>query len=163
GAHAMNVSIIGAGYVGLVSGACFAEKGHSVVCVDMDPAKVESIQRAVAPFHEPGLDELLRRHVGRKLTATTDLAAAILDTSLTLIAVGTPFDGQRIDLTGVKAAAEQVGRALRAKRGRHTVVVKSTVVPGTTSGVVLPILEEFSGRKAGVDLCVGMNPEFLTE
>lgn len=159
----MKVSIIGTGYVGLVTGACLAEKGHGVVCVDSDAAKVESIARGVAPFHEPGLDELLRRHVGRALHATSDLRRAVLDSDLTLIATGTPFDGQTIDLSSVKRAAREVGGALADKRMYHVVVVKSTVVPGTTDTVVLPILEEASGKKAGGDFGVGMNPEFLSE
>ncbi len=99
----------------------------------------------------------------RGLDATTDLAGAVRESDLTLIAVGTPFDGKSIDLTQVCGAAEQIGRALRTKPGRHTIVVKSTVVPGTTSGVVLPVLEKASGRKAGSELGVGVNPEFLTE
>lgn len=159
----MRVSIIGTGYVGLVTGACLCEKGHEVVCVDTDLAKVEAIAQAKAPFHEPGLDELLARHVDRLLSATTDLRAAVLGSDLTLLAIGTPFDGRNIDLTYVREATRQVGAALRDKAGYHVVAVKSTVVPGTTDGVVLPILEENSGRTAGADLGVGMNPEFLSE
>jgi UDPglucose 6-dehydrogenase len=159
----MKVSIVGAGYVGLVSGACLADRGHSVVCIDSDAAKVAAIRRGEAPFWEPGLPDLLSHCVGRGLDATSDLASAVRDSDLTLIAVGTPFDGKSIDLSFVIGAAEQIGRALRTKRGRHTVVVKSTVVPGTTSNVVLPVLERESGRKAGRELGVGVNPEFLTE
>jgi UDPglucose 6-dehydrogenase len=159
----MKVAIVGTGYVGLVSGACLAEKGHDVVCVDTDAAKVEQITRGIAPFREPGLDDLLRKHVARGLHATTDLRAAVNDSELTLIAVGTPFDGKAIDLSFIREAAGQIGRALRGRASRHTVVVKSTVVPGTTTGVVLPILEAASGMKAGRDFGLGMNPEFLTE
>ena len=145
----MRVSIIGTGYVGLVTGACLCEKGHEVVCVDIDLRKVEAIAQARAPIHEPGLDALLARHVGTLLSATTDLRAAVLGSDLTLIAVGTPFDGRHIDLTYVREAARQIGAALKDKAGYHVVVVKSTVVPGTTDGVVLPILEEASGKRAG--------------
>ena len=159
----MKVSIIGTGYVGLVTGACLAEKGHRVVCVDTESAKVAAITRGAAPFHEPGLDPLLARHVGKLLFATTDLRAAVLDSDLTLLATGTPFDGQTIDLTYVRQATRQIGEALRDKQGYHVVAVKSTVVPGTTDSVVRPILEEASGRTAGTDLGVGMNPEFLSE
>ncbi len=159
----MKVAIVGTGYVGLVSGACLAAKGHQVVCVDTDPAKVESISRAVSPFHEPGLNELLRAHCGKELRATTDLRAAVQGSELTLIAVGTPFDGKTIDLTAIRGATQQIGQALRGIRGRHTIVVKSTVVPGTTTKVVQPLLEEASGLKAGKDFGLGMNPEFLTE
>ncbi len=159
----MRVSIIGTGYVGLVTGACLADKGHHIICVDSDRSKVDHIARGDAPFHEPGLDTLLRKHVGSSLHATTDLAAAVQDSDLTILATGTPFDGQSIDLSAVKQASRQVGEALANKRSYHAVVVKSTVVPGTTDSVVLPILEQASGRRAGSDFGVGMNPEFLSE
>lgn len=157
----MKISIVGTGYVGLVTGACLADIGHSVVCVDVDPRKVEKINSAIAPIHEKGLDELLKKHVGRKLRATGDLEAAVLGSDLTLIATGTPFDGREIDLSYVKRAAEQIGEVLKSKMSYHVVVVKSTVVPGTTDRVVQPILEQASGKKAGIDFGVGMNPEFL--
>jgi UDPglucose 6-dehydrogenase len=159
----MRVSVVGTGYVGLVSGACLADKGHAVVCVDVDREKVERIRRGEAPIHEDGLTELLRRHVGRTLTATTDLREAVLGTDLTLVAVGTPFDGERIDLRFVREVARQIGAVLRDKDAYHVVVVKSTVVPGTTDDVVRPLLEQASGKRAGPDFGVGMNPEFLTE
>ncbi len=159
----MKISVIGTGYVGIVSGACFSEIGHDCTCVDVDQAKVDRINRGEAPIHENGLDELLRKHVGRSLRATADLRAAVLDTEITFIAVGTPFDGQRIDLTYVREVARQIGSVLREKAAFHVVVVKSTVVPGTTDDVVRVELEKASGKKAGVDFGVGMNPEFLTE
>ncbi len=159
----MRISIIGTGYVGLVSGACFAEIGHECICVDVDGDKVARINRGIAPIHENGLDALLSKHVGRGLVATTDLDRAVMDSEITFIAVGTPFDGQRIDLTFIREAARQIGSALRRKDAYHVIVVKSTVVPGTTDEVVRPILEEASGKKAGVEFGVGMNPEFLTE
>lgn len=159
----MKISVIGTGYVGIVSGACFSEIGHDCVCVDVDQAKVDRINRGEAPIHENGLDELLRKHVGKRLCATTDLRAAVLDTEITFIAVGTPFDGQRIDLSYVREVARQIGAVLREKAAFHVVVVKSTVVPGTTDDVVRAELEQASGKKAGVDFGVGMNPEFLTE
>jgi UDPglucose 6-dehydrogenase len=157
------ISVIGTGYVGLVSGACFAELGHDCTCVDIDAAKVERINRGEAPIHEQGLEPILKRHIGKNLRATTDLRAAVHDSEITFIAVGTPFDGERIDLKYVREAARQLGAALRDKAEYHVVVVKSTVVPGTTDEVVLPELESASGRKAGRDFGVGMNPEFLTE
>ncbi len=159
----MKVSIIGTGYVGLVTGACFAEVGHEVVCVDVDSDKVERINRAETPIYEVGLEALLQRHVGTRLRATTDLRAAVQESAVTFIAVGTPFDGEHIDLSYIRRAARDVGAALRDKTGYHAVVVKSTVVPGTTDDVVRPVLEEASGRRAGADFGVGMNPEFLTE
>jgi UDPglucose 6-dehydrogenase/GDP-mannose 6-dehydrogenase len=159
----MKVSVLGTGYVGLVSGVCLAEKGHDVVCVDVDEAKVNLINQGRPPIFENGIEALLKKNVGKRLSSTTDLLQAVHGTDLSLIAVGTPFNGQEIDLTYIKEVAWQIGRALRTKRSYHVVVVKSTVVPGTTDNVVRPILEEASGKKAGVDFGIGMNPEFLTE
>lgn len=159
----MKVSIIGTGYVGLVSGVCLAELGHQVVCVDVDSAKVARINKGDPPLHEKGLEELLRRNLGRNFVASTDLSSAVLGSEISLIAVGTPFDGSAIDLKYIRAVAAEIGVALRGKPEYHTVVVKSTVVPGTTEDVVLPILESASGKKAGSDFGVGMNPEFLRE
>jgi UDPglucose 6-dehydrogenase/GDP-mannose 6-dehydrogenase len=159
----MRISVIGAGYVGLVSGACFAEIGHHCICVDVDAGKVDRINRGIAPIHELGLEALLARHIGERLVATTDLRRAVLESDITFIAVGTPFDGQRIDLTFVREAARQIGAVLRDKDSYHVVVVKSTVVPGTTDEVVRPLLEEAAGKIAGIGFGVGMNPEFLTE
>lgn len=159
----MRISVIGTGYVGLVSGACFAEVGHDCICVDIDTAKVERINRGQSPIHEQGLDEILRRVVGTRLRATTDLRQAVLESEITFIAVGTPFDGRHIDLSFVREAARQIGAVLRDKPAYHVVVVKSTVVPGTTDEVVLRELESASGKRAGPNFGVGMNPEFLTE
>ncbi len=159
----MKVAILGTGYVGLVSGACFAEIGHDVICVDVDAEKVERINRGETPIHENGLETLLRKHIGKRLRATTDVQSAVQASEITFIAVGTPFDGERIDLKYVRTVAGQIGSALRHHRGYHVVVVKSTVVPGTTDDVVLPLLEAASGKRAGADFGVGMNPEFLTE
>lgn len=159
----MNISVIGTGYVGLVSGVCMAEKGHHVVCVDIDPEKVDMVNKGVPPIHEKGLAELLTKNIKQNLRATTDLNQAVEDTDISIMAVGTPFDGRHIDLTYIKAVAENIGIALKNKDGYHLVVVKSTVVPGTTDDVVLPLLEKASGKKAGPDFGVGMNPEFLRE
>ena len=159
----MKISVVGTGYVGLVSGVCLAEKGHDVTCVDIDAAKVARINAGDSPIHEDGLDDLLARNVGARLSATTDLAAAVAATSLTIIAVGTPFDGSAIDISYIEAASEAIGHALRDKQDFHTVVVKSTVVPGTTDDVVLPTVEKASGKRAGHDFGVSMNPEFLRE
>jgi UDPglucose 6-dehydrogenase len=159
----MRVSIVGTGYVGLVSGACLADNGHDVVCVDVDRAKVERIQRGESPIHEDGLGNLLRRHIGRNFRATTDLRDAVLGTELTVVAVGTPFDGEADRPRAVREATRQIGAVLRDKDAYHVVVVESTVVPGTTDAVVRPLLEEASGKQAVRDFGVGMNPEFLTE
>lgn len=159
----MKVAIVGTGYVGLVSGACLAAKGHDVTCVDVDPSKVDRINAKDPPIYEAGLQGLLDEVVPSRLRATGDLAAAVRAADLTLIAVGTPFDGELIDLTYIREAARQIGEALRTHAPYHVVIVKSTVVPGTTEDVVLPILEEASGKRAGEGFGVGMNPEFLKE
>src|SRR5256885_4069395 len=159
----MKVSVIGTGYVGLVSGVCLAERGHEVICVDADTRKIDQISRGISPIFERDLEPLLRKHIGNRLRATADLRRAVFDTDISLIAVGTPFNNNEIDLQFVKQVSQQIGEALRGKSDYHVVVVKSTVVPGTTDGVVLPILEQVSGKKAGLDFGVGMNPEFLTE
>lgn len=159
----MKVAIVGTGYVGLVSAACLAAKGHHVTCVDVDPEKVSKINAKVPPIYEPGLQELMNEVIPDRLQATMDLTSAVKGADLTLIAVGTPFDGDLIDLKYIREAARQIGEALRTHDAYHAVVVKSTVVPGTTEDVVLPILEQASGKLAGRDFGVGMNPEFLKE
>jgi len=159
----MKISIIGTGHVGLVSGVCLAEKGHQVICVDVDQDKVNQINQGTSPIYEKGLEDLLKKNLDSNLRATTEFYRAVIETDLSLIAVGTPFDGRAIDLSFVETVSRQIGKALKDKDTYHVVVVKSTVVPGTTDEVVLPILEETSGKTAGVDFGVGMNPEFLRE
>ncbi|MEJ0099032.1 MAG: UDP-glucose/GDP-mannose dehydrogenase family protein [Pseudomonadota bacterium] len=159
----MKISIIGTGYVGIVTGACLAEQGHDVVCVDIDQRKVDAINAGIAPIHEDGLPELLKRNIGKRLRASNDLAKEVVDSEMTMIAVGTPASEGRIDLKYVEAAASQIGTALRGVSRYHTVVVKSTVIPGTTAGTVREHLEKASGKRAGQDFGLGMNPEFLTE
>lgn len=160
----MKVTIIGTGYVGLVSGACLAALGHAVACVDTDPRRRAAIAHGEAPFHEPGLAELLEPalRAGRLAVAAT-VEEAIAESALSILAVGTPpGDDGGIDLAAIEAVATAVGRALRGRDGYHTIAVKSTVVPGTTDTVVRRALETASGRAAGeFGLCV--NPEFLRE
>ena len=159
----MRVTIVGMGYVGLVTGVCLAEKGQQVTCVDLDEEKVRAVSDGRSPIHEVGLEELLARNLGNRFGATDDLARAARDAELTMIAVGTPFDGTRIDLDAVRSAVRSVGQAIQGRDDFPVVVVKSTVVPGTTRDVVTPLLEETVGGKAGVAFGVGANPEFLTE
>lgn len=159
----MRVSVLGTGYVGLVSGICLSEKGHRVRCVDIDSEKVEKTNRGIPIIHEAGLEDLLKKNIGVCFSATTDLRHALFESELSLIAVGTPFKGSEIDLNYIKDVSRQIGAVLRDKAAYHVIVVKSTVVPGTTQEVVLPLLEEFSGKRAGIDFGVGMNPEFLRE
>lgn len=159
----MKVAVVGTGYVGLVSGACLAEVGHEVVCVDLDAGKVAALERGEAFLYEPGLQAILDRTAGGRLRATTDLAAAVRASDLTMIAVGTPSTEGRIDLSFVRSAAADIGRALRDHPDAHVVVVKSTVVPGTTEELVGPEVERASGRRVGDGLGLAMNPEFLRE
>ena len=158
----MRISVIGTGYVGAITGACFAELGNEVVFVDKDLSKVETISRGESPIYEPGLEELLGKNLGR-IFATTDTAAAVRDSDVTYICVGTPSreDGS-IDLRYIEDVSDEVGAALADKEG-HVVVMKSTVLCGTTGGVVKKRLEATSGKKAHVDFGLASNPEFLRE
>lgn len=160
----MKLSVIGTGYVGLVTGACLASIGHKVVCVDRIASRVEKISRAETPFFEPGLDHLVAETIAAgSLTATTDLRSAVEATDVTLIAVGTPDLGGHIDLSQIETAAADIGEVLRTKSAYHVVAVKSTVVPGTTDGVVSRALERAAQKSVGTDIGLCMNPEFLRE
>lgn len=159
----MKISIIGAGYVGLVTGVCLAEKNHSVVCVDIDRERVRTIQEGEVPFYERGVEKLLKAHLGKNFYATGDLRQAVLDTDVTMITTGTPFREGAIDLKYIQSAAQSIGNALKDKDTYHLVVVKSTVVPETTDGLVKDVLEGTSRRTCPDDFGLGMNPEFLRE
>ena len=149
----VKLSIIGTGYVGLVTGACLASIGHKVVCVDRIASRIDKISQAETPFYEPGLDRLVAETIATgMLTASTDLRSAVETTDITLIAVGTPdFDGH-IDLSQIEAAAADIGEVLRTKSVYHVVAVKSTVVPGTTDGVVGQTLEGVAQKRIGADI-----------
>lgn len=161
----MQISIFGMGYVGAVCAACLAESGHNVIGIDVSDIKVDQINRGKSPIVEPGLDELLKRQVAAgRVRATSDVNGSVSASDISMICVGTPSQKNGgLDLHFVEMVAEQIGQALRHARGRHTVVVRSTVLPGTTRTLVVPILERASGKKAGVDFGVAVNPEFLRE
>jgi len=162
----MKISIVGTGYVGLPAGAGLASKGnHDIKCVDIDEEKVEKINSGECPIYEEDLPELLDEVVSEgKLEATTDTTNAVKNTDITFLAVGTPMqEDDSINLDYIKQASEDIGEGLREKDGYHVVVVKSTVVPKTTEEEVVPQLEEKSGKTAGEDFGVCMNPEFLRE
>ncbi len=157
------VAVIGAGYVGLVTGACLAKIGHQVICVDRDSERIEQIRRGTVPFHEPGLDALLAEVLGSGLfSASTDLAPAVGQSGVSMIAVGTPSTNGVIDLGAVQASCREIGEALGPRGDYHVVVVKSTVVPGTTDTVVAAEVMGASGRSED-SLGICMNPEFLRE
>src|SRR5918993_4721875 len=161
----MRVSVFGLGYVGSVSAANFAADGHEVVGVDVHPEKVRAINGGRSPIVEPGLAELLERGTAAgRLRATTSTADAVRDTDLSVICVGTPSrKNGSLDLTYLERVAEQIGTALKDKSEYHVVVVRSTVLPGTTHDVVIPALERASGKKYGEGFGVAVNPEFLRE
>ncbi|WP_060513500.1 nucleotide sugar dehydrogenase [Pseudomonas sp. NBRC 111124] len=161
----MNISIFGLGYVGAVCAGCLSARGHHVLGVDISPAKIELINQGKSPIVEPGLEQLLQDGISKgRLRGTTDVQAAILATDLSLLCVGTPSKKNGdLDLVYMEAVCQQIGTALRDKASRHTVVVRSTVLPGTVKNVVVPILEQYSGKQAGVDFGVAVNPEFLRE
>ena len=159
------VSVFGLGYVGCVSAACLAREGHTVVGVDVSRSKVDMINAGTATIVEHGIAELVEEMVAAgRLTATTDVGSAVKRTEISLVCVGTPSQANGgLDLAYVRRVAAEIGAALREKSSWHVVVIRSTVLPGTTAEVVVPILEEASGKKAGRDFGVSMNPEFLRE
>jgi len=161
----MKVSVFGLGYVGSVSAASFAADGHQVVGVDVNADKVAAINAGRSPIVEPGLEELLARHApDGGVRATTSAADAVRDTEVSLLCVGTPSRRNgSLDLTYLERVSEEVGTALRDKASYHVVVVRSTVLPGTTHQTVIPILERTSGKKYGEGFGVSVNPEFLRE
>jgi GDP-mannose 6-dehydrogenase len=161
----MKVAVFGLGYVGSVSAASFAADGHTVVGVDVSPDKVASLNEGRSPIVEKGLDELIRDNTANgRLRATTNTGEAIDATELSLICVGTPSRRNgSLDLAYLERVCEQIGEALTSKADYHVVVVRSTVLPGTTHDVVIPALERTSGRKYGTDFGVTVNPEFLRE
>jgi len=161
----MKISIIGSGYVGVVTGACLSEFGHEIIFVDIDQRKIDLLNEGIPPIYELGLAEILEKNRSL-ISATDDYNSAIEDTDITFISVGTPCAANgTIDTVYVKSAAENIGSALKntSKKAVHTIIVKSTVFPGTTESVVLDALERTSGKKAGEGFYLGCNPEFLKE
>ncbi|HMD35968.1 MAG TPA: UDP-glucose/GDP-mannose dehydrogenase family protein [Vicinamibacterales bacterium] len=158
----MRINIFGLGYVGSVSAACLAASGNDVLGVDIDQGKVDSINKGVSAVVEPGLSDLIRRGVrNNRLRATTD---TIEDADLSMVCVGTPSnENGSLCLDHVEHAAADIGAFLQKTRSYHVVCIRSTVLPGTVQGFVIPILEQHSGKKAGRDFGVCMNPEFLRE
>ncbi|MGQ9588605.1 MAG: UDP-glucose dehydrogenase family protein, partial [Thermoplasmata archaeon] len=161
----MKISVIGAGYVGLATGVMFGKLGHRVTCADVDKSRVKSVNSGHLPFYEPPLERELSKLVKRGvLTATGDVVGAVAGSKFAFICVQTPsMPSGRIDIRPVKVASRSVAKALRATDGYMIVVMKSTVVPSTTDLVVRPILESCSGKVAGKDFGLCMNPEFLQE
>jgi GDP-mannose 6-dehydrogenase len=161
----LKISIFGLGYVGTVSAGCLANDGHQVVGVDPVTTKVDLINAGKSPIVEAGLGRLVESAVSEgRLCATTDQNQAIRDTDLSFVCVGTPSQlNGNLDSTSVRRVCELIGDALREKQTRHTVVIRSTILPGTMRGVVIPAIEQHSGKRAGVDFGICNNPEFLRE
>lgn len=160
----MKISVFGLGYVGAVSAGCLAKEGHDIIGVDPNPTKVDLINQGQAPIVEKGIAELIENAVkSGLLKATTNAVEAVKQTDLSLICVGTPSQlNGALDLKYVRHVCEEIGTAIKAL-DHHIVVARSTMLPGTMSGLVIPVLEEFSGKKAGIDFGVCNNPEFLRE
>lgn len=161
----MRISIFGLGYVGTVTAGCFAQDGHEVIGVDPFRAKVDLINAGRSPIIEAQIEEIISAEVkSGRLRATSDQDQAIRETELSFVCVGTPSQiNGNLDLSFIRRVCELIGDALKTKPTRHTVVIRSTILPGTMRDVVIPTLEEHSGKKAGVDFGVCNNPEFLRE
>ena len=161
----MRISVFGLGYVGTVSAGCLAQDGHEVVGVDPVQTKVDLINRGESPIIEAEIREIIAATVkSGRLGATQDSSHAIQHTDLSFVCVGTPSQPNgNLDLRYIRRICEQIGEALKSKSARHTVVIRSTILPGTMKKVVIPTLEEFSGKTAGTDFGVCSNPEFLRE
>jgi len=159
------ISVVGTGYVGLCTAVGFASRGYEVITSTYDAEKVNLINKGIPPFYEPGLEEMLKKSVKENyLKCVFGRREAVLNTEITFIAVGTPSqpDGS-IDLQHIETSAREIGEAIGKKNAYHLVVVKSTVVPGTTEETVKKIIEEHSRLRCGVDFGLCMNPEFLRE
>ncbi|WP_435196310.1 UDP-glucose 6-dehydrogenase AglM [Natronomonas sp. EA1] len=159
----MNISVVGSGYVGTTLAACLADLGHRVTAIDIDEETVEALNRGESPLHEPGLQPLLDEYAGGGLRATTEFGV-VPETDVTFLTVGTPSEADgSIDLSSITAAARSVGEALRETDAYHLVVVKSTVIPGTTEERLVATLEAASGKREGEEFGVAVNPEFQRE
>lgn len=161
----MRISVFGIGYVGAVTSACLCDSGHEVIAVDKDPVRIKCISEGKSPIIEKDLDVLIDKYIKQStLKATDDCAEAVKETDISLICVGTPSreDGS-LDLAYIEAVCAEIGSALKEKDSYHTVVLRSTMVPGTAIDLCKPILEEASGKKAGDDFGFANNPEFLRE
>jgi GDP-mannose 6-dehydrogenase len=159
------VSVFGLGYVGSVTAACLASKGHAVVGVDTSASKVEQLDAGRSPIVEPGVKELIdQAHRSTKLRATTDSAAAVMQTDISFLCVGTPsLRSGKLDLGHMEPVCREIGKVLKNKDGFHLVVVRSTVLPGTAENILIPALEQTSGKRMGKAFGVCVNPEFMRE
>jgi GDP-mannose 6-dehydrogenase len=160
-----SVSIFGLGYVGAVTAACLAHKGHKILGVDTNASKVEALEAGKSPILEPKMEEMIAEsNRACRLHATTDSKRAIAETEISFISVGTPSQRNgKLDLGGIEHVCREIGEALKKKNAYHWVVLRSTILPGTTESVAIPVLEKASGKKVGPDFAVCFVPEFLRE
>lgn len=161
----MKISVFGLGYVGTVCCACLAERGHTVVGLDRSEMKVDLIRSGHSPILERDIDELVKRNVdGGRLTATANSLQAVTETDLSIVCVGTPSKPNGATaLDAIETVTSEIGQAIRTKKTGHIVVIRSTVMPGTTRSIVAPRIAESSGKVCGVDFGLAFNPEFLRE
>jgi GDP-mannose 6-dehydrogenase len=162
---AHTISVFGLGYVGCVTAACFAQKGSRVIGVDVNPAKVAMLESGRSPIVEPGLEDLIAgNRQACRLHATADVEMAVQDSSISFVCVGTPsLPSGKQDLSHIQRVCSEIGQALIGKDAYHVVVLRSTMLPGTTATVAVPLLEEASKKRAGVDFGVCYHPEFTRE
>jgi GDP-mannose 6-dehydrogenase len=161
----MKISVLGLGYVGAVSAGCLAKDGHEVIGVDPERTKVDLINAGRSPIIEKDIDGIIAEQVAAgRLAASTDVSTAVRHTDLVFVAVGTPsLPNGGIDLKYIRRVCEQIGRSIQTHPGAPVIVMRSTMLPGTMRDVVIPTLEKFSGKRAGEEFGVCINPEFLRE
>lgn len=161
----MEISIFGMGYVGAVCTACLAKRGNNIIGVDISKEKVSMIGSGKSPIVENGLDELLTEGVQNQfITATSDYQYAVLNSDISMICVPTPsLKNGNLNTDYIREVCKEIGSVIKEKSSRHTVIIRSTVLPGTVAEIVIPTLEKYSGKTAGKDFGVGVNPEFLRE
>lgn len=159
----MKISIIGLGYVGLVTGICFCEYGHKVICVEKNKKKISDLNKKKEIIFEPGLKNLLQKHLNKNFLVSNNLKRAILNTDISFITVGTPFKNGKFNTSYLKSVSKDIGLSLKYKKKYHVIVIKSTVLPGTTDKLIKNYIEKYSGKKLGKNFGLSMNPEFLRE
>ena len=160
-----SISVFGLGYVGAVSAACIANAGYDVIGMDINEAKVRVINNWKSPIVEPGLEQLIQKSSQKgKLKATMDAVSAVMESDISLICVGTPSkENGDLDISYILRVIKEIGKVLAKKKGYHLIVIRSTILPGTTQQVIIPLLEKTSQKSVGKDIGICINPEFLRE
>ena len=159
----MKISIIGMGYVGLITGLGFCNYGHKVICLEKNKKKINDLNNNKNIIYEPGLQKILKKHLNKNFFASQNFMEVILNTDITFVAVGTPFENGKFSTRYLESAAKEIGLSIKNKKKYHVIVIKSTVLPGTTDTIIKKQIEKYSGKKAGKNFGLSMNPEFLRE